>query len=72
MSDEEALVEGGPTSIIRAIDGDDTLNADAMAMACARRARAASASRELALQWARASIACYRKAAEARAPWYDR
>ena len=36
MSDEEALVEAGPTSIIRAIDGDDTLNADAMAMACAK------------------------------------
>ena len=72
MSSEEALVEAGPAAIVRAINHDDSLNVDALAMACARRARAPSASREVALEWAAACIASYRKAAEDRTPGYDR
>lgn len=45
---------------------------DALAMACSRRARAPSASRDDPLEWARACIACYRRAAERRTLGYDR
>lgn len=73
MSDEKMLVEGGYQSVIRALHEDQTtLNVDVLAQACARKARDPSTAREDSLGWARAAIACYRKAAAGRAPGFDR
>ena len=73
MSDEEALIDAGPEAVVRALGDDEgALNVDVLAQTCARRARASSVSREDALGWAKAAIACYRKTAEGRAPGYDR
>lgn len=74
MNDEEQLIVNGADAVVRALTGCNVedLNIDVLAQVCARKARAASDSRNDALAWALAAIACYRKTAESRTRGYDR
>jgi hypothetical protein len=72
MTNDHDLYERGYHAILSALEGgDEALNVDVLAQACARKARACTTEVE-SLGWAEAAIACYARAAERRTWGYDR